>query len=127
MGFIVDVGQEKEANNVRHGGEADELQRLMDRLDFAGSTVDGHIGGAEYFIAEGDIPADKRFEFAEAALRALELRQQFQDHQTVGGTPLPLDNIWAAEKIPLEILESKGLVVGEILLGLDLLRYSCTS
>ena len=87
MGFIVDIGQEKETDNVRNGGEADELHRLLDRLDFAGSGVDGCIGGAEYFIAEGDIPADKRFEFAEGGSRALELRQQFQDHQTVGGTP----------------------------------------
>ena len=72
-------------------GEADELQRLMDRLDFAGSGVDGRIGGAEYFIADGDIPADQRFESVEGGPRALDLRQQFQDHQTVGGTPLPLD------------------------------------
>src|SRR5215472_16593873 len=122
MGLIVDVGQKKEADNVRHGGEADELQRLMDRLDFAGSGVDGCIGSAQHFIAEGDIPADKRFVFAEGDLRALELRQQFQDHQTVGGTPLPLDHIWAAEKISLEIVESKGFIVGEILLSLDLLR-----
>ena len=122
MGLIVDVGQEKEAHNVRHGCEADEPQRLMDRLYFAGSGVDGRIGGAEYFVAEGDIPADECFEFMEGGPGALELCQQFQDHQTVGGTPLPLDNIWAAEKIPLEILESKGFIVGEILLGLDLLR-----
>ena len=45
----------------------------------------------------------------EGSLGVLELCQQFQDHQAVGGAPLPLDNIWAAEKIPLEILESKGL------------------
>src|SRR6266581_6495639 len=115
MGLIVDVGQEKEADNVRHGGEADELQRLLDRPDFAGSGVDGHIGGTEYFIAEGDIPADQRFEVVEGGLRALEPRQQFQDHQTVGGTPLPLDHIWAAEKIPLEIFEAKSLIIGEIL------------
>src|SRR5207248_7821661 len=102
--------------------EADELQCLMDRHDFAGSGVDGRVGGAEYFIAERDIPADQRFEFAEGGPRALELRQQFQDHQTVSGTPLPLDHIWAAEKIPLEIFESKAFIVGEILLGLDLLR-----
>src|SRR6266571_7878344 len=106
MGLIVDFGQEKEADNVRHGGEADELQRLMDRLDFAGSGVDGRIGGAEYFIAEGDIPADQCFEVAKGGFRALELRQQFQDPQTIGGTPLPLDHIWTAEKIPLEIVES---------------------
>src|ERR1051325_4818951 len=122
MGLIVDVGQEKEADNVRHGGEADEPQRLLDRRDFAGSGVDGRIGSAQYFIAEGDIPANKRFELAEGDPRTLELRQQFQDHQTVGGTPLSLDHIWAAEKIPLEIVESKGFIVGEILLGLDLLR-----
>jgi hypothetical protein len=122
MGFIIDIGQEKETDNVRNGGEADELHRLLDRLDFAGSGVDGRVGGTEHFIAEGDIPADKCFEFAESGPRVLELRQQFQDHQTVGGTPLPLDNIWAAEKITLEILESKSFIVGEILLGLDLLR-----
>ena len=122
MGLIVDVGQEKKADNVRHGGEADELQRLLDRLDFSGSGEHSRIGGAEDFIAEGDISADKRFEFAEGGPRALELRQEFQDHQMVGGTPLPLDNIWAAEKISLEIFESEGFIVGEILLGLDLLR-----